>query len=400
MKRLRIAFLTDEFAGEAAGAGGLGHYLRRISRALRDLGHEVEVFSRTWGEPGSAQRDALRIEAVPPSRAWWARAARRLEQSHLPSLPPETLGRLRTAAALARAFERRHAERPFDFVQSTNCGASGLFLRRRPGLPHLLRLSSLREPWLRADDPHARCGTLDEILVRALERRCARRATRVYAPSRALCQAASRALGIEVGLLRPPAFVECKPADRAPAPLPERFLLHFGHLRPRKGTDLLAEALPRVWEREPGFTMVWAGRERHPGSLARWRERWGARADRVRWLGSLAKPELYAVLQRAEASVLPSRVDNLPNTALESLLFEVPVIATRGASFEELVEPGSGELVPNGDAGALADALVSAWRGEAGWQRSSFRRPPLFDAMRPERAARGLIELALRGGAP
>ena len=94
--------------------------------------------------------------------------------------------------------------------------------------------------------------------------------------------------------------------------------------------------------------------------------------------------------------MLPSLADNLPNAVAESLALSVPVIGSRGASIDEMVEHGrSGELVPLGDVEALADALVRAWRGEPKWLGAGFERPEILDAMLPERAAEGLLRLAM-----
>jgi glycosyltransferase involved in cell wall biosynthesis len=67
-------------------------------------------------------------------------------------------------------------------------------------------------------------------------------------------------------------------------------------------------------------------------------------------------------MRRARLVVLPSLVDNLPNVLLEAMMFGRPVIATQGASFDELIEDGySGFLVPPGDPLALAAKIVDAW---------------------------------------
>jgi len=99
----------------------------------------------------------------------------------------------------------------------------------------------------------------------------------------------------------------------------------------------LAEALPIVWRQEPSFTMVWAGQARRwtangqevfPNMFAEYSRLWGEHTSRVLYLGEIEKPHLYAVLKRADATVLPSACDNLPNTAIESLSLGVPVIGT------------------------------------------------------------------------
>jgi len=368
-----------------------------MTRSLRDLGHEVEVVTRTFGPAYDVERLGVRVFAVPPvghgRRGPVRHLSRWLRGGPLSGLRE----RLRAARSLARAFDARDRERRFDIVQSTNCSLSGLLLPRRPGLRHLMRMSSSRELWVEGD---ARRPRVDDRMVGRFERLAARRADRVYAPSRFLAEHLARSHGLAASVLPPPLLVDAKPAERPPIDLPDRFLLHFGSLMPRKGTEWLARALPLAWAREPGLRMVWAGREIDRGIVERARGLWGERASQVRYAGALARPELYAVLERALASVLPSRVDNLPNTASESLAFSVPVIASRGASLDELIEDGaSGALVPIDDVDALAGALVDAWRGEAPWLGAGLRRPAALDAMTPALAAQAMIDLALGGDA-
>ena len=161
---------------------------------------------------------------------------------------------------------------------------------------------------------------------------------------------------------------------------------------------MLAAALPLVWRQEPEFAMVWAG-EAWNGTLDSFRPLWGERASQVSWLGLIPKSELYGVLSRAEAAVPPSRVDNLPNTVIESLLCGVPVIGSCGASIDELVEPGiNGELVPIGQPAPLAETLVRAWRREVPWMGKRIPLPRILAQMTPRVAAVNLLRLAGRVG--
>jgi glycosyltransferase involved in cell wall biosynthesis len=105
------------------------------------------------------------------------------------------------------------------------------------------------------------------------------------------------------------------------------------------------------------------------------------------------------VVADSVASVLPSLVDNLPNTVIESLLLRLPVIGTMGASIDELVVDGiSGSLIPIGDQDALANALVLAWQGKAPWQTLGFQPPDLLDEMRPDEAVRRFLLLVAGTG--
>jgi glycosyltransferase involved in cell wall biosynthesis len=100
-------------------------------------------------------------------------------------------------------------------------------------------------------------------------------------------------------------------------------------------------------------------------------------------------------VQAADASVLPSRVDNLPNSALESLALGTPVIGANGASLDEIIEPGlNGELVEYGDTEQLAAAMQRVWRREGSWECGDIRLPKVFKDMQPKVAVQKLVRLA------
>ncbi len=391
MPRQRIAFLTTEFASEAPRGGGLASYLHRITQALRDAGHEPEVFVLSTRTPGVLEHAGVRVERV---RRADRQLAVRIAQRVLPALGLSrfhpTLHLIAGALGLARALEARHAERSFDAVQSADYLATGLFVPRGGVRRHLVRCSSASDLWADAEQ--------DARLVRRfetwLERVAIRRANVAYAPSRFVAAHLARRLRREIHVLRPPAFLEVKPAETPPRALPPRFLMHIGKPQRSKGTALLGSLLPRIWAEEPGFTLVVAGVARE--ALGEFDAAHGrAHAGHVVALGSLEKPDLYAALQRAEGLVQPSRVDNLPNTVIESLLLGVPVVAFDGLSFDELIEPGvTGELVPVGDREALAAALLRVWRGQAAARKGFTWRAPVLEEMRPPCAVANLLALA------
>lgn len=368
---LRIAFLTSERVSAGQPAGGLASYVARMSETLRSLGHEAEVFLLGDDVPASP---APRRSARWDPRRWMSGAM------------------LREARGIATRLEARHAEAPFDLVHATNCAATGLFVRRLESRRHVVRVSSLRELWMSAD--HVRLGK-DVRAACWLERRAARRADSVIAPSAWIVPHLATHWGVRAHVVRPPASLETTP-DAAPPPgLPDRYLVHFGQLGPRKGTDLLVEALVRAWRVEPALRMVLMGREVASGFVDAQRHRLGAREDSLLDLGPVPKAALYAIVRDAVATVAPSRVDNLPNSVIESLLLQTPVIGTRESSIDEIVEPGGcGALVDQDDPEDLAAALVAAWRAEASWQPRGWIEPSLLDEMNPRRSAEELLRVA------
>jgi glycogen(starch) synthase len=390
----RFAFVTPEYATEGdTQGGGLASYVRTTARALVERGHEVEVF--TIGRVHSVENDAgTRVHRIREAiSARWVRALLRICRVLGLRRAPLALIAAVDAFFLARALAARERSHPFDVVQSADFRATGLFIagRVRCDRPHLVRASN--------DEAALAVHNGEDLVQRAwldaLQRRCLRHADVAYAPSRSLARHYAEHFGLFLRNARPPAprIIAREPASEDA--LPKRFFVHFGQITPAKGSGDLAAALPRVWERAPDFEMVWAGIDRGQ-RLPGWRALWGARRHQVHWLGSLSRPDLHAIVARAEAAVLPTRFDNLPNTAIESLALGVPVIGTIGASIEELVTPGrDGDLVPIGDPAALADAIVARWCAPTPRERTA-RLPA---ALEPDAAIDALLALAgLRDG--
>lgn len=86
--------------------------------------------------------------------------------------------------------------------------------------------------------------------------------------------------------------------------------------------------------------------------------------DRVELIGFVANP--FAYLRRSAVYVLSSPSEGLPNTLLEAMALEVPVVATDCLSGpREILEDGRwGRLIGVGDVDAMAVAIVSALDGQ------------------------------------
>ncbi|HEX7705169.1 MAG TPA: glycosyltransferase family 4 protein [Thermoanaerobaculia bacterium] len=374
---IRLAFLTPDFPTESRS--GAGAFVHRFAEVLRQYGQTPEVFVSSDHPPGAIDFYGLRVERVPSRHGVVARQLRRLSGCG------ELVDNLVAARELARAVERRHAEQPFDIIHATDWRATGLFTRRIPKAVRVAYCCWSRELFRRSE---RRPWSFAEWALDRLEVLSVRRADRAYAPSRYLAGHLERSEGIDTAVVRTPHRLECVPVDPR-IDLPERYLLHFGHLRLRKGTDMVAAALPLAWKEEPELRMVWAGPLRGV-SFDQARQSWGAYAGNVIHLDELERAELYGVLHRSVAAVLPSRSDNLPNTAIESLMLGVPVIGTFDSSIDELVEPGvCGDLVAIDDVSGLAAAMVRAWRGEVAFHRL----PAVFTEMQAENAVRRLLEI-------
>lgn len=120
----------------------------------------------------------------------------------------------------------------------------------------------------------------------------------------------------------------------------------------RKGFTELRDALHLAANRLQGTELLVAGKARP--------ELQEALPLPARLLGPLGPEGMRTAYQAADAFVIPSLEENLPNTVLESLACGTPVAGFRTGGIPEMVEEGrNGFLAETGNAGALAAAILS-----------------------------------------
>lgn len=162
--------------------------------------------------------------------------------------------------------------------------------------------------------------------------------------------------------------------------LPRRYVLAIGTLEPRKGIDVLLDALASPHGPDISLVLVgqrgWGGVD--PEVAAR---RAGLAPGRLRVLGRITDAELAVVLHRAAVLVAPSRAEGFGLPVLEAMAAGVPVVHSDVAALVE-VAGGAGVSVPRDDPAGLAaalravltdcgkaDAMIAAGRRRA-WQFS------------------------------
>jgi glycosyltransferase involved in cell wall biosynthesis len=140
---------------------------------------------------------------------------------------------------------------------------------------------------------------------------------------------------------------------RAPASMTRAIVV--ANLRPEKGHDVLIDAMAARPELRR-LQLDFAGDGPCRTNLEARARRRGV-ADRISFLGE--RGDIPALLDRAHLFILPSRTEALPNSVMEAMAAGLPVIASRTGGICELIDDRvTGILVPPGDAGALADAIV------------------------------------------
>ncbi len=131
---------------------------------------------------------------------------------------------------------------------------------------------------------------------------------------------------------------------------------------PRKGIDTLILAFARIAADFPDAHLVIAGEtETYPGYAASCQAT-GAAAGlqaRIHFLGNLARADLLAEYERAQAVVLAARQETAPVSLAEAMAAACPIVATSvGGVPDQVADEHSGLLAPPDDPAALANALA------------------------------------------
>ena len=359
-EKLRIAFATPEFVTENHFDGGLANYLNRVSQMLAAAGHDVHVVTLSSTDEEAFEHEGVMVHRVMLKRGW-----QRLNQLTRYRFTT-TLHWLNLSVQVYRKLKQLHRQTPFHLIQYPNYSSCGVFAIPLLNATHVVRASSY-QPALNNAGGSTR--NVDLALTERLELLQYKLTRNAFAPSQAMQKMLAQEVDLhDVPVIRTPFYPEAQDCDETIYDQflkSKEYLLYFGRFQRHKGFHTLVEALPRFLNSYPAAYAVLVGRDMatNGSSMAAWaRARCGSFAERLIILENLPHRQLYPVIAGARLVVLPSLIDNLPNTGLEAMGFGKVVIGTKGTSFEELITDGvDGFLVPPNDAGMLAEKTIAAW---------------------------------------
>jgi glycosyltransferase involved in cell wall biosynthesis len=315
--RRRVAIVVPSFAG-----GGAERVLLTLAAAL---------------DPAAFAPEVIVLDGTGPWRGIVP-----------PHIPVTDLRKKRIRSALlplARALKRSGAETAVSTIGALNLGLLAL----TPLLPRSLRLI-VRE----ANTPHRHArGGLGRRFYRWAYPRLYRRAAHVIVPAAYLQRELAEDFGVprqKITILHNPVdtrALEAAARDPVRAPGAGARFVAIGRLTHQKGFDRLLDMIAAA-PSEARLTILGDGPDR--AALEAQRASLGL-VERVTMPGFAADAARH--IAGADALLLPSRWEGLPNVALEALALGTPVIATPEAG-------GIGEIA----ALASKDAVTLAKAGE------------------------------------
>ena len=357
-KQMNICIISPEFSTEASFSGGLAQHFYRIAKHLASTGHSVHIIVYSTATH-SFEQDGILIHRIESNDTFIFRMLNTLTAN---TLRPAARWLCFSYHAL-KTIQKLSRNVNFDVVHCPNSYGCGLFTLLFTKIPHVIIGSCYRPAW--SGLSKTRKG-INLKLIEIIESIYYRAGRNVYTPSAALKQMLSEKLQLKnISVIPTPFYVEVPRLDDTTYKsilAGKNYLLYYGKLQLHKGVHVLAAALARVFDKNPGLYCVFAGKDTSTHDIPSVKELiislCGDHADRLIFIDQIPHERLYPVITHARAVVLPSLVDNLPNTCLEAMGSGKIVIGTIGCSFDEIIEDGkTGFLIHPDNPSELSDKI-------------------------------------------
>ncbi len=349
---MHIAIATTEFVTETTFSGGLSNFSANLADILRDHGHVVDVFVISNVNERIMWKNGIRVYRIKYER-----------NKEIPTWIPTV--RLRRnlltlwclfgmSYIINKKIKEEHQREAYDVIHF--CDAGILFAYSTKSIPHVTRLSSSPCVWRAAlafgEQPFDLQKALkDNGLSDYFYNIAIRKEKNIIAPSHLIADIAWKKYRKKVTVIESPF---CTSIDLLDDKLyreylkEKRYFLFYGTLNFLKGIQNIGRILPQLFRMYPDYyfaflgkdlTLKWQNKELRASELLI--QMAGEFRNRVILIPPTSvKEQVYDVVSKAELIVLPSRVDNLPNTCIEAMSLGKIVVGTRGASFEQLIQDG------------------------------------------------------------
>jgi glycosyltransferase involved in cell wall biosynthesis len=337
---MRIAMVSEHANPLAAvggvDAGGQNVHVAALAGGLAERGHDVTVFTRRDTASAPVQITAPEGYVV----------------EHVPAGPPADIPKdelLQYMPAFAEYLCHRWRAEPFDVVHAHfwMSGVASVEAARGTGTPvlqtfHALGTVKKRHQGARDTSPPTRIG-LERKLCRSVDRviaTCSDEVQELRAMGLPPGRASIIPCGVDVSTFRP------RPRTDAGPPR----LLVIGRLVERKGVGNVIEALAQL----PGVELDIAGGPSRDAlsadpevtRLRRLAHELGV-ADRVNFLGSVARPQVPELMCAADIVVAVPWYEPFGIVPVEAMACGRPVVGSAVGGLMDTVLPGvTGELVP------------------------------------------------------
>jgi glycosyltransferase involved in cell wall biosynthesis len=351
---MHIVFVTTELATSNNPSGGLASFMANMARIFASKGHKVTMIVSSVKEQELVFDAEVTLNSIYVDKKLWEMFDKMA--SFLTLLRKDDKDEIRRAGIniyrsrqVLKTIRGINEREKIDFIHYCNLGGLALCADKR--IPYCIRVSGFPNMGRGANLPIAKWEYKQNPLLTSekLPDYVLTKARYVTVPSLWLKGVIKEQFGVDAVVLESPFVLEksrwdyqCYD-DRLKG---KQYIIHYGSLKYLKGTHIVAELAETLLKEYQNLHIVLAGRSEslydEAGNEIKAYElvekNAGEYADRVIYVGRLVREQLYPIVQNAELCLLPSRIENLSNACIEAMAMGKIVVATNGASYEQLIE--------------------------------------------------------------
>lgn len=351
---MKIAILTTEYITEGNWHGGLANYLSRIVPGLINRGHEVHMFIYSDKQEDKKENGVVihRIAFNQKKLFIINRLTLNLFQGFFQVLY--------IAWKFRKSVLKINKKEKFDIIHASSCHSPSLFISsKKISCPIITRMSSVT---LQCQLAYNRKNYIDMYLVNFCEKMQVKKSNKVFAPSKLVVDLIKRDFKININQIESPEYFKEKkgtdPAVYNKYLSGKKYILFYGTLGRLKGSEFIAENIYYFLNKYKDFHFVVVGKmeilKKGVLPIEPIIENAKEHKNRIFYTNSLPHESLFPIISNAKFVFLPSMIDNLPNTCIESMSLGKIVVGTYDGGFDQIIRNGeNGFLLKYGDSDKL-----------------------------------------------
>lgn len=353
---MKIAILTSEYITEPNWHGGLANYLSRIVEGLNKRGHKIHIFVYS-NRYEVFEKDGVIIHRIGFNEKYF----------HYFNIVTLRLFSgifvmLTIAYKFRKYFLNVAKKEKFDIIHSASCQTPALFMNsKKIGIPIVTRLSSVMKLCQIA---YNRKNYIDMYLVNQAEKSLIKNSDKTFAPSNLVKAKVKKEFNIDIDVLESPEyFREITNLDYSVYENylnDKKYILFYGTLGRLKGSEFIADIIYDLLSKYKDYYFVIVGKmeilSKRRLPIESIIENAKEYRNRIIYMNSLEHSRLLPIIKNSKAVFLPSMIDNLPNTCIESMSIGKIVIGTYDGGFDQLIKNReNGFIVDYGDKNKVRD---------------------------------------------
>ena len=354
MKKLKIAFLSYR---SKPFSGGQGIYVKYLSKALHDLGHEIDVFS---GPPYPDLDPEIKLVKI-PSLGLYEKSSKFYDVNLTQLLNPINLFEWLSVNSggfpepytfgkrIKKVIKQNFDE--YDVIHDNQSLAYELlfFQKKKPLVTTIHHPISM--------DLAYQLQSTNDLFLKLLMRRwhsflvmqkfVAKRLKKIVVPSNSSMDDIKNEFQVkENKMKRVMNGIDLKVfyPDPKIQKIPFKLVTVASADVPLKGLDYLLKALPDLVKVYPDISLSVIGEQKTGGHTERLIKKLNLE-KRVNFFSNLTQEELRITYCRAELAIIPSLYEGFGFAAIEAMACGVPLISTSGGALPEVVKD-AGIIIP------------------------------------------------------